>query len=81
MNKTETRFIEYGYDNNETIKINMGPVHPSTHGVLRLMIELDGELVVRCQPIIGYLHSGKEKIACRATPGYSNTSILLIAPI
>ncbi|MDQ4065036.1 MAG: NADH dehydrogenase (quinone) subunit D [Actinomycetota bacterium] len=41
--------------------INMGPVHPSTHGVLRLLLELDGETVVRCEPIIGYLHTGIEK--------------------
>ncbi|MCB0995474.1 MAG: NADH-quinone oxidoreductase subunit D [Acidimicrobiales bacterium] len=41
--------------------INMGPQHPSTHGVLRLMLELDGETVVRSKPIIGYLHTGMEK--------------------
>ena len=41
--------------------INMGPVHPSTHGVLRLLLELDGETVIRCEPIIGYLHTGMEK--------------------
>jgi NADH-quinone oxidoreductase subunit D len=44
-----------------TMIINMGPQHPSTHGVLRLMLELDGETVVRCKPIIGYLHTGMEK--------------------
>ncbi len=43
--------------------INMGPQHPSTHGVLRLVLELDGEIVVRCTPHIGYLHTGMEKIA------------------
>jgi NADH-quinone oxidoreductase subunit D len=41
--------------------INMGPQHPSTHGVLRLLLELDGETVIRCTPIIGYLHTGIEK--------------------
>ena len=41
--------------------INMGPQHPSTHGVLRLMLELRGETVLRCKPIIGYLHTGMEK--------------------
>ena len=41
--------------------INMGPQHPSTHGVLRLMLELDGETVLRTKPIIGYLHTGMEK--------------------
>jgi NADH-quinone oxidoreductase subunit D len=45
----------------ETMIINMGPQHPSTHGVLRLLLELDGETVVRCQPIVGYLHTGIEK--------------------
>ncbi len=45
----------------ETMIINMGPQHPSTHGVLRLLLELDGENVVSCQPIVGYLHTGIEK--------------------
>jgi NADH-quinone oxidoreductase subunit D len=39
----------------------MGPQHPSTHGVLRLLLELDGETVIRCRPIVGYLHTGIEK--------------------
>ena len=45
----------------ETMIINMGPAHPSTHGVLRLMLELDGEFVLRTKPVIGYLHTGMEK--------------------
>ena len=45
----------------ELMIINMGPSHPSTHGVLRLMLELDGETVLRCKPVIGYLHTGMEK--------------------
>jgi len=45
----------------ETMVINMGPQHPSTHGVLRLLLELDGENVISCKPIIGYLHTGIEK--------------------
>jgi NADH-quinone oxidoreductase subunit D len=44
----------------ETMIINMGPQHPSTHGVLRLMIELEGEKVLRTKPVIGYLHTGME---------------------
>ena len=44
----------------ETMIINMGPQHPSTHGVLRLMLELDGETVLRTKPVIGYLHTGME---------------------
>lgn len=47
----------------ETMIINMGPQHPSTHGVLRLMMELDGETVLRTKPVIGYLHTGMEKTA------------------
>jgi len=45
----------------ETMIINMGPQHPSTHGVLRLVLELDGEYVVSCRPVLGYLHTGIEK--------------------
>ena len=44
----------------ETMIINMGPQHPSTHGVLRLMLELQGETVLRCKPVLGYLHTGME---------------------
>ncbi|HUW03190.1 MAG TPA: NADH-quinone oxidoreductase subunit D [Acidimicrobiales bacterium] len=47
----------------QTMIINMGPQHPSTHGVLRLMLELDGEVVLRTKPIVGYLHTGMEKTA------------------
>jgi NAD(P)H-quinone oxidoreductase subunit H len=47
----------------EPMVINMGPHHPSMHGVLRLMVTLDGENVVDCEPVIGYLHRGMEKIA------------------
>jgi len=49
-------------DSNELI-INMGPQHPATHGVLRVMLELDGETVLRTKPVIGYLHTGMEKTA------------------
>ncbi|MDQ3543981.1 MAG: NADH-quinone oxidoreductase subunit D, partial [Actinomycetota bacterium] len=50
-----------GDPEDQTMIINMGPQHPSTHGVLRLMLELQGETVLRCKPIIGYLHTGMEK--------------------
>jgi NADH dehydrogenase I, D subunit len=45
----------------ETVLLNMGPQHPSTHGVLRLLLELDGETVLNCIPDIGFLHTGIEK--------------------
>jgi NADH-quinone oxidoreductase subunit D len=45
----------------QTMILNLGPQHPSTHGVLRLMLELQGETVLRCKPVIGYLHTGMEK--------------------
>jgi NADH-quinone oxidoreductase subunit D len=48
-------------DEDERMILNMGPQHPSTHGVLRLQIELEGEIIRRTKPIIGYLHTGMEK--------------------
>jgi NADH dehydrogenase I D subunit len=45
------------------LSLNLGPQHPATHGVLRLVLELDGETVVKCTPYIGYLHRGIEKLA------------------
>ncbi len=47
----------------EKMSLSMGPSHPSTHGVLRLQMELDGEVLTKCDPILGYLHRGDEKIA------------------
>ncbi len=47
----------------EHLEVSMGPSHPSTHGVLRLNLDLDGEIVKKCDPVIGYLHRGDEKIA------------------
>ena len=51
------------FGDDETMVLNLGPQHPSTHGVLRIMVELQGETVLRSKPIIGYLHTGMEKTA------------------
>lgn len=50
-------------DSQENLIVNMGPQHPSTHGVLRVLLELDGELVVSAESVVGYLHRGIEKLA------------------
>ncbi len=47
----------------EKLVLNMGPSHPATHGVLRLILELDGEIITKCDPDVGFLHRGDEKIA------------------
>ncbi|MFN8021581.1 MAG: NADH dehydrogenase (quinone) subunit D [Acidimicrobiales bacterium] len=59
----------------QTMIINMGPQHPSTHGVLRLMLELQGETVLRCKPIIGYLHTGMEKTGEQLTYLQGGTNV------
>src|SRR5213080_2942241 len=58
-----TPALEPGQD--KTMILNMGPQHPSTHGVLRLLLEIDGEQIVRMMPDIGFLHTGIEK-TCEA---------------
>lgn len=60
--------LDAGDDPGERMILNMGPQHPSTHGVLRLLLEVDGERVVSVVPDVGYLHRGKEKIG--ETLGY-----------
>lgn len=60
MPSTETNFQRVGEN---TMIVNMGPQHPSTHGVLRVITELDGETIVQCRCVIGYLHTGMEKEA------------------
>ena len=62
-------------DEDQTMVINMGPSHPSTHGVLRLMLELQGETVLRCKPIIGYLHTGMEKTGEQLTFMQGGTNV------
>lgn len=66
---TETQVFEYARGqvdeddplHGEMMRVNMGPQHPATHGVLRLVIDLDGETMVKVDPDVGYLHRGKEK--------------------
>jgi NADH-quinone oxidoreductase subunit D len=47
----------------EEMILNIGPQHPSTHGVLRIILELDGEMIIRAEPVIGYMHRGAEKLS------------------
>ena len=61
MSEAEVAALAGTQSEDQTMIINMGPQHPSTHGVLRLMLELNGETVLRCKPVIGYLHTGMEK--------------------
>ena len=62
LSETEVQdLVGEGPSEDQTMIINMGPQHPSTHGVLRLMLELEGETVLRTKPIVGYLHTGMEK--------------------
>ena len=62
-------------EDDERMILNMGPQHPSTHGVLRLQIELEGEVIRRTKPIIGYLHTGMEKTAEQLTFGQGPTNV------
>ena len=57
----DTEDYNYEAPDDETMILNLGPSHPSTHGVLRVMVEIRGEQVIRTKPVIGYLHTGMEK--------------------
>ncbi len=61
--------------NDEPMIVNMGPVHPSTHGVLRLVLEMRGEQVLRSKPVIGYLHTGMEKTGEQLTYMQGGTNV------
>ncbi len=61
--RTQQAIEEVGDMRGDKLVLNMGPSHPSTHGVLRIIVELDGEIVTKADPEIGYLHRGDEKIA------------------
>ncbi|MGH7268617.1 MAG: NADH-quinone oxidoreductase subunit D [Candidatus Rokuibacteriota bacterium] len=54
--------LEYGYGGNERLMMNMGPQHPSAHGVFRMILTLEGETIVGVEPVIGYLHRCHEKL-------------------
>ncbi|MGR5987521.1 hypothetical protein ACT7CT_12335 [Bacillus sanguinis] len=58
----------------EEMLLNVGPQHPSTHGVFRLVIKIDGEIIKEATPVIGYLHRGTEK-DCRELTVYANYSL------
>ena len=55
--------VEEGPLRTEEMILNIGPQHPSTHGVLRVVLELDGEMIIRAEPVIGYMHRGAEKLS------------------
>src|SRR2546430_4726856 len=59
----EARLRETDHDIGEKMILNMGPSHPATHGVLRLVLEMDGETITKATPDVGFLHRGDEKIA------------------
>src|SRR3984893_8436544 len=59
----EAKLREGDGDIGEKMILNMGPSHPATHGVLRLVLEIDGEIITKATPDIGFLHRGDEKIA------------------
>jgi len=62
-------------EDTDTTIINMGPQHPSTHGVLRIMLELEGETVLRAKPVVGYLHTGMEKTGEELTYVQGSTNV------
>ncbi len=61
--ETEDLSVEFNDALDNEMVLNMGPQHPATHGVLRLLVSLDGETVMKCVPELGYLHRGYEKLA------------------
>ncbi len=62
INVEDPRLVEFDVRTDEML-VNMGPQHPSTHGVLRVILEMDGEVITKSTPVMGYLHRGIEKIA------------------
>src|SRR6202051_4263855 len=60
MSKADSKADQFELSG-DMMELNLGPQHPSTHGVLRLKLRLDGEVVISAEPVIGYLHTGIEK--------------------
>ena len=80
LRMSEAEAAEIGGDpddpeDDQLVLLNMGPSHPSTHGVLRLMLELSGETVLRSKPVIGYLHTGMEKTGEQLTYLQGGTNV------
>src|SRR5262249_9584454 len=63
LSRTQHELERRGDVLGEKLILNMGPSHPATHGVLRLVLELDGEVISKATPDVGFLHRGDEKIA------------------
>ncbi|HLC41922.1 MAG TPA: NADH-quinone oxidoreductase subunit D, partial [Methylomirabilota bacterium] len=63
MDPEARKVIEMGYGGNERLVMNMGPQHPSTHGIFRMLLTLEGETIVAVDSIMGYLHRCHEKLA------------------
>src|SRR5436190_8651032 len=71
----DTGDVDVEVPEDETMILNLGPSHPSTHGVLRVMVELDGETVLRSKPVVGYLHTGMEKTGEELTYVQGSTNV------
>ena len=54
--------VNLEFETDEGMTLNMGPQHPATHGTLRIIVKLDGEQVISCEPVMGYMHRGYEKL-------------------
>ena len=75
LRMSESEINAYKPDGKRRMVVNMGPQHPSTHGVLRLTLEMEGETVLRSKPIIGYLHTGMEKTGEQLTYLQGTTNV------
>ncbi len=70
----ESETLETGTETVLDTVVNIGPSHPSTHGVCRVIVHLDGEVITKCEPVIGHLHRGIEKMA-------ENRTYLQVVPL